>query len=61
MSKHTYASINAAIEVLRETCQDNNYCSTCPLYNHHYGCKMMSEEPSEWTDLDETKEEHFYD
>lgn len=61
MSRHTYVEINEAIEVLRETCQSNNSCSTCPLYNQNYGCKMMSEEPSEWTDLDETKEEHFYD
>lgn len=61
MSKHSYASINTAIEVIRETCQDNNSCSTCPLYNQHYGCKMSEEQPSEWTDLDETKEEHFYD
>lgn len=60
MSRHSYASINAAIEVLRETCQSNNSCDCCPLYNHHYGCKL-EEQPSEWTDLDETKEEHFYD
>ena len=60
MSKHTYASINEAIAVLRETCQSHTYCSTCPLYSVNYGCKM-SEQPSEWTDLDETKEEHYYD
>lgn len=60
MSKHTYTSINAAIEVLRETCQSYTSCDDCPLYNINYGCNM-SEQPSEWTDLDETKEEHYYD
>lgn len=60
MSRHTYASINEAIEVLRETCQSYTSCSICPLFNQHYGCKLL-EQPSEWTDLDETKEEHFYD
>ena len=60
MSKHTYTSINEAIAALRETCQSYASCSTCPLHDMNYGCKM-SEQPSEWTDLDETKEEDYYD
>lgn len=59
MSKHTYCSINAALEVLREECQSHTDCDRCPLYSYHYGCKLSSEQPSEYTELDETKEEHY--
>lgn len=46
--KHTQEEIINALQILQDTCSENEVCKTCPLRSTKYGCNLTKGAPTLW-------------
>lgn len=54
--KHTKEEILKALNVIRDECKEEDYCTFCPFADKDENCMLRKERPYAWTIKTETEE-----